>query len=471
MPIPEEILKLKPKNTRIKATRTPNEYNVIKRTSVRKNGKPYPVELGIIGKIIDGKYIPIEKPKFEVEFKSYGLTALIYKECEDIFYDLCKFYHTSDAKKIFTIALLRVVKEDLKDGEILLEYKTDYISEIFPKLGLSGNNISAFLEKIGQTTTLIEKFMSYRISKYINNPIVIDGMLKSSTGDSNIYSEFSRKGRIKGCKDINLIYAYDLKNEEPLACAPYAGNMLDFTALKDFLKTYTIENGFIIMDKGFNDKEIKEELKKLNTNFLIPIKNYSKDITKYELNRKFTESFKYENDSIRCNKVKVDNNKYYYAYKSSEIKAKQEKSYVSRNIEKGVFDEEIYKKKEDNFGLIVFESNFDGNLRDIYKAYKQRWEIETLFYKYKNIINRTEENVHGTYRLMATEFINYISCIMLTRIKKPINKSQKCKGHSLSKVMHFLSKCVKKRSAKNPEKWVDCATLKYIKEICQELKI
>lgn len=72
MVIPKDILELKPKNTRVKATRKPNEYNVIKRTRVMKNGKPIPKELGIIGKIIDGKYIPIEKPVYEVEFKSYG---------------------------------------------------------------------------------------------------------------------------------------------------------------------------------------------------------------------------------------------------------------------------------------------------------------------------------------------------------------------------------------------------------------
>lgn len=44
------------------------------------------------------------------------------------------------------MALLRVINEDIKDGEIALEYQTSFISEIFPKLGLSANSISGFLE-------------------------------------------------------------------------------------------------------------------------------------------------------------------------------------------------------------------------------------------------------------------------------------------------------------------------------------
>lgn len=111
----------------------------------------------------------------------------------------------------------------------------------------------------------MERFMDSRVQEYAKDTVVIDGMLKSSNGESDIYSECSRKGRIKGCKDINLIYAYDI---EPLACASYAGNMLDYTAFEDFIKTYPIKNGFIIMDKGFDDvNTVKESLKKLETKF------------------------------------------------------------------------------------------------------------------------------------------------------------------------------------------------------------
>ena len=314
--------------------------------------------------------------------------------------------------------------------------------------------------------------MSSRIQEYEKDTVVVDGMLKSSDEESNTYSEYSRKGKIKGSKDINLIYAYDIKNEEPLACTPYAGNMLDYTAFEDFIKTYPIKNGFIILDKGFDDeKTVKENLRKLETKFLVPIKNTSKVIKEYKLDNDFQDCFKYEQDNIRCKKIKVNDNKYYYAFKSSEAKSMQDKGYIARNLKKGAFNETAYNKKENLFGLIVFESNYDGKLKDIYDAYQRRWEIEILFSKYKNLISRTEENVHGTYRLMSTEFINFISCIMVSRIKKVITKSKEASKYSLPKIMRLLSKCTKKRATKNPENWVDSAMLKYVKELCLDLGI
>ena len=95
MPIPKEILAVKrPKSTRVKAFG--NRFLVIKRTSKIKNGKPYPVELGTIGEIVDGKYVEIRKePKkrmYQVDIKSYGPYALFNKVCFDLFKDLAAVF-------------------------------------------------------------------------------------------------------------------------------------------------------------------------------------------------------------------------------------------------------------------------------------------------------------------------------------------------------------------------------------------
>ena len=86
------------------------------------------------------------------------------------------------------------------------------------------------------------------------------------------------------------------------------------------------------------------------------------------------------------------------------------------------YDEEKYLEKHECFGLIVFESNADLPLKEIYIAYKKRWEIEELFRNFKSILDQSEENVHGTYRVIASEFINFISTIMISRIKNHLTK-------------------------------------------------
>ena len=475
MAIPEEILKInRPKNTVVKKTRTEGVYSVVKRTSKRVEGKnyPIPVEIGVIGKIDHGQYIPHpKKVEYDVDFKTYGDFALCDKVGKSIYEDLTKYYQLDEAKKIYSIALLRVINPSIVSEDIATEYKTSYISEEYPGVALSSNTISTFLEKIGMRLTVIDKFMNDRIEKYMGQSVVIDGMLKTNISETNTMSEFSRKGRIKGVEDVNLIYAYDLGIKEPLACQVYPGNMLDFTALRAFTEEYPIKNGFVIMDKGFNDKVTKEELRKLNTKYLIPVKTSSLIIRTYELGRKYTNNFKYEEDSIRCKKVKVDDNNYYYAFKSAEMEANQRKGYVDRGLKKGSFDESTYENKEDTFGLIVFESNADLELKDVYAAYHERWEIEVLFNNYKNIIEHNEVNVHGNYRLFATEFINFLSSIISMRIKTLLFKKKLNFKYTQKQVLRLLSKCAKRRSVKKPNTWVDCARLKYIDELAKSLGV
>ena len=100
MAIPSDILSIKrPANTVVKATRTPGVYSVVKRTSKRVQGKknPVPVEIGVIGKIYNGQYIPNPpKKEYEVDFKIYGDFALCDKVGKSILDDLLKYYRLED---------------------------------------------------------------------------------------------------------------------------------------------------------------------------------------------------------------------------------------------------------------------------------------------------------------------------------------------------------------------------------------
>ena len=80
MPIPNEILAVeRPKNTRVKAG-PKGAYYVIARTCIYKNGRNVPKELGVVGRIIDGKYVPNPVKKDEnIDIKKYGTVALFHK--------------------------------------------------------------------------------------------------------------------------------------------------------------------------------------------------------------------------------------------------------------------------------------------------------------------------------------------------------------------------------------------------------
>lgn len=474
MAIPAGILSVeRPSNTVVKATRTPGVYSVVKRTSKRVPGKknPVPVEVGVVGKICDGVFIPNPpKPQHDIDFKTYGDFALCDKVGRPILDGLLRFYDFQDARKIYCIAVLRVLHPDIVNDDIQVEYQTSYISEVYRGVPLSPNTVSELLWRVGARLNTVEAFMNDRISQYSGHPTVIDGMLKNNTSVTNMFCAFSRKGRVKGTADINLMYAYDLEVREPVACSVYPGNMLDFTAFRTFVRDHPVKKGFVIMDKGFNDTVSKRELDDLGTGYLVPVKVSSRLISDLDLGGRYTHYFKYGEDAVRCKKV-LGGERYYYAFKSTEMKASQEKGYLTRAVEKNSLDEGKYEKRASKFGLIVFESNADLEPKDVYTAYRERWEIEVMFDNYKNIVSRQEVNVHGNYRLFATEFINFLSAVISMRIKNLIDRKKLSNKYTQRQVLRLLSKCAKKRRVKKPDEWTDCARLKYVDELCKTLGV
>ena len=74
-----------------------------------------------------------------------------------------------------------------------------------------------------------------------------------------------------------------------------------------------------------------------------------------------------------------------------------------------------------------------------------RWEIETLFFLFKSIIDRDTINVHNDYRVYATEFINFLSVIIATRVKELFRDKKLSEKYSFKQLMIYPSKAKKVR--------------------------
>ena len=486
MAIPKEILQVeRPKNTRVK--KSGDRYLVIKRTCRRVDGRNVPVELGTIGEIVDGRYVEIRKePRKKrscVDIKDYGETALYNKAADRLLEELYECFDPKTAKQLFVIALLRAADPDIKDRDIKFAYDTSYISEIYPGVSLSENTVSKMLLETGMAYRYIQQFMENRVRKYTGHTLVIDGTLKGSNGEENSFSEYSRKGRLKGSKDLNLIYAYDVETQEPVAVKPYPGNMLDLTAVEDFVTGYGIRKGILVMDKGFYSKEVMGKLRKTEgLSFIIPLKQSSKQLDENHMFEGIVTPLRgYEDGTVFCKKVKVKEDHFLYAFRDPRLAAEQEAGFLEFTTRKGSFTEEKLLDKQKEFGVIVFESNRDLAPLEVYLAYAKRWEIEIMFNLYKGIIDLDTMNVHSDYSIYTTELINYLSVILALRVKKllkttPLSKSKSgavkmvSEVYSFKQVMRYLSKC-KMVQVGDSDRWVPSQTVKYVSDLCAALSI
>ena len=481
MAIPAEILAVeRPKNTRVK--KSGERYLVIKRTCKRVDGRNVPVELGTIGEIINGRYVEkraVPRSK-EVEMKDYGEVALNDKCKGDLLQELASVWDIADAKRLLVIALLRSSYGDMRNRDLAMRYETSFLSEMYPGVALSENAVTKFLSGIGAAYSLIVEFMRNRITAFAGGKMVIDGMLKDYNSETSSMSEFSRKALKKGSRDVSLMYAFDPVSKEPIAVKPYQGNMLDSTAIEDFIEEYEIKRALMIFDKGFhNDSLFERTDRRKGLSCVIPLKSNSRLIPRYGLDQPVEKLKGYGKSTVLYKKVKMANGKWLYAYRDTRAAFEQETGYIERaSKKKDGMDAAKYLEKKSRFGLIVFQckDNLDPLL--VYLAYLGRWDIEVMFDMYKNIIDRDTVNVQTDYRLYATELINFISVIITTRVRRLLTqtligdkkKKPLTELYSHKQILTYLSKYKKVRTIEGG-KWHSSKRLKYIEELCDALAI
>lgn len=472
MPIPAEILAVeRPKSTRVK--KSGDRWLVIKRTCRREGKRNIPVDLGTIGEIINGKYVEIRKEprKRAVDVKDYGQVSLCDRCAGGMLQDLADVWDIADAKKLYCIAVLRAAYGDIRNRDLRLQYETSFLSDMIPGVGLSENTVSAFLDDIGRGLGSITEFMNNRLKAHSTATVIVDGMLKDYNSKMSSMSEFSRKGAKKGSRDLSLIYAYSPELREPLAARPFPGNMLDSTAIGEFMTDTKIERGLMIVDKGFHNDSVFEAIdKKEGMEYLIPLKRNSRLIARYGMDKPVEHLAGYKDGVVLFRKTRMDNGKWLYAFRDPNTACEQEQAYVLSAAGKDKFSTERYEQLSSRFGLVVFQSKADLDPLVIYMAYLGRWEIEILFNLLKNIIDRSTVNVHNDYRVYATEFINFLSVIIATRVKKLFQEKKLADKYSYKQLMAYISKLKKVRLGEDGQ-WRTSTTVAYIEDIWKQLGI
>ena len=194
-------------------------------------------------------------------------------------------FSPNDAMRIMAVAMLKIVHPGVCNGRLQQQYNRTFARCYYPGIALAKNTVCTFLKKLGQDSTKRHAFYQRRLETVEqSHHIAIDGTLKQDTSCVNSLSQFSRKARVKGCRDISILYAYDIEAMEPLCAHVYAGNIIDARAYRSFIVDNNITKGVILTDKGFPPKEIAEELKSRPAlHFLTPIKRCDSRIRQFNM--------------------------------------------------------------------------------------------------------------------------------------------------------------------------------------------
>lgn len=471
MSVPEEIRKVpRPKNTVVidygDKAESCLRYAVRERKGVRyiPHGNPQPISGRVIGHIVHGRFVPIQ-PRLEKmpDFLSFGPSALVYSVGQDIYDDLLSAYEAGEATQIMVIACVKAIAPSVRYSRISTEYEANWLSLYYPNVPLTKNTVCELLQKIGMSSGNREKFYNERFKRVAeSHHIVIDGMLKTDTSVVNNFSAFSRKARIKGCQDISILYAFDLEKEEPICSEVFPGNCIDATSYHSFISDNKIDKGIIVVDKGFPRKAIDSDLSSHpKLHYLTPLKRNDRRISDNKM-LNFEEPLIGTQESLFAKKTKLKDGHYLYAFRDVDLAALEEKTLARAAIHGHGFDKDSYQKKRDGFGSIVFESDIDLELPDVYKIYSARWEIELLFKAFKNEELLEQTCVQSNYSVIGSEFVNFVATVLARRMHNAAKKAKLLERQTFSELLRDLSRTFRRVSCKDKppvyadDGWIGC---------------
>ena len=472
MAIPEEIRRVaRPKNTVVvqSGSKGANLYAVRERAGFKygPRGNPQPINGRIIGHIVDGRYVPLHEglSLATPDMLSYGASAFIHSCSEDLLQDLDAVYSVSAARRIMALASLRVLKPKITARRIAIEYRRTFISRYYPDLALSANTISTFLQQLGEDGAKRELFYKKRISLVEKtHHVAIDGTLKQDTSSVNDLSAFSRKARVKGCRDISVIYAYDLERMEPVCAEVFPGNSIDATSYRAFIVNNNLRKGIILSDKGFPPKQIDQELRERpDLHFLTPLKRNDSRIAVHEM-YEFQGVLQNVDRAVFFKKVMLRGGRFLYSYRDVHQAELEERSFAE-HAKKHEFDGTAYQRKKAAFGTIVFESDQDLEPEVVYRCYADRWQIELIFRRYKNDDCLDQTGVQGDFSVIGSEFINFISTTLTCRMIRKAEDAGLLKDDSWADLMDDLSSAWRRVDGPMPPKADDSAWVHTIPKV------
>lgn len=459
MSIPADIRAVeRPKNTVVYAYgKNKDRYGVKQRIGcVRKNGKSYPVNGPTIGHIVNGQFVPLEPESLksihtcEISIKEWAGIQLCVNLCSDLEKELRQFYCQADTNKILAIAILRVTHPGIANYELKDAYDESFLTEFMPYTPLSRNTVCTFLNDLGKACDHIVSFMRERAKRVgIDHHLLIDGTLKTNDSTQNTLSEFSRKAKLKGRKDLSVLYAFDLEKMEPVCSQCFPGNRLDLTAYEEFVRVNGIQSGILVGDKGFPQKSIEKVLKEtLNLHYFNPLRRSSKiaadhDMYHFDGVLEGCNGFLGLPEPVQYKKSKIENkNKWLYSFRDPQRAGLEEKDWLNRQRGED-YDSKAYEKKRDLFGTVVFESDVDMSPEMAWKTYSYRWQLEIVMRYYKDALGFDETRVHDDYSVIGSEFIDFVATVITFHLINHFDKKGLFETMTYKKIMRIMERAKK----------------------------
>ena len=429
--VPAEILKFKPRGTMVKKIHGGFYVYAMENVKNPTTGKWHTKSKEILGKIsLEDGYIPNENIGYTVlEYGAYHLAEKCADEIKVQFQQA--FGKGEDAKRIWVLAMIYAVNGFRPMSAISLLYRKSSLAVSYPALKMGETAVSNILENLGRRDVESKKFQNLLLQCV--KEMAIDGHVIPRYSKLDGMTEYGYKYKMLGSEQINLLTAYDVANNRPVAMKMFDGSKNDKSSVKELINDVLIEGCLYLMDRGFYSPELKEMLTVKKATYIMPI---SSNMTSYQealkRGRGRMKTFIYKRregmhviKSIVEYQVSSDDNGTRTIYFRNLHEAEGEKANYLECIEKKVpgYTEAKLKAAEKTFGVIILETTHNGTPEKIYNYYKDRWGIEIYYDYLKHQMDFNALGVQDWAKLQGLAFMMLLSTLINGSIQEKLKQS------------------------------------------------
>lgn len=465
MALPEWALKFREPRTEIKHIRGGYYKYAVKYKYNPKTKRTDKITVVLLGKITEKEgFIPSDKHKLReklkskhIDIKNYGVFGLFSELVKDEMECLEKFFPKEVCELLLAFSMFRwAYNTPIKRAPYY--YKHDFCSQLFSGKLIDEKMISNMLKSIGEQRTTVVEWMKSLLNTTQQGAMAEFVMMDST----HVFSQselltVNAKGYNSNFdfeKQVRLMYLFSTGKQQPVYYRLINGNITDVKSMALCVQEMNIQNVIYIADKGFFSRENIAMMKNQNLQYIIPLHRNNQLINYKPLQRanfkKRLSYFTYQNRII-----------WHYSYKSEgenfitfldeRLRAKEEADYVARiSSLPETHSKEKFAQKLNGFGTLTFTYNIksDKTPEEIYQAYKQRNEIETLFDAYKNFLQADRMYMQNRYALEGWLTANFIAMIAYHKLYIRLREAKMLSKFSPKDIIE-LSKSIYKLNINN----------------------
>lgn len=273
---------------------------------------------------------------------------------------------------------------------------------------------------------------------------------------------------------IRLMYIFSAELYRPIYFKAINGNITDVKSMKLCVEEMKLKHVIYIGDKGFYSKDNRQMMDNEKLQYIIPLyrnnsmidfkplvnENYKKKLSCFLYQKRVIWFYEYEHEG---NKL--------ITFLDDKLRSKEESDYLDR-IEKNIesFSKEKFYEKLEKFGTLtmIYKTQELKTPEEIYKAYKQRNQVELAFDAYKNFLAADKMNMQNKYVLEGWLVANFIAMIAYYKLLKNLQEAKLNNKYSPKDIIE-ISKSINKY--KIDDNWKTTEITKNTLELFNKIKI